>query len=103
MRTRAYDRNATRGSRRTRALISIAALISILTLSSCAKINRCGFHAFTEKADWVGYQQVAIEKQTVFRPDQWNKPTQFGAMADRIDYLEAYGVSVNAAIGLDEN
>jgi hypothetical protein len=67
-------------------------------VSSCRTPNRVGFHSFTEKRDWVGYSEIARQKIKIFKPDEHGRPSEFVALADRIDYCEAYGASVNAAI-----
>jgi len=81
--------------------MSIAAVIAIPMLSSCASNDVCGFHAFTEKRDWVNYAAVAKQKAHIFSLNEECAPFCFPELANRIDYLEAYGVSVNAAIGAE--
>jgi hypothetical protein len=66
--------------------------------SSCRTPPSCGLKPFREKSAWPNYGMVALEKQIIFQPDELDRPTEFPFLADRIDYLEAYGHSVNEAL-----
>jgi hypothetical protein len=90
-----------RGSLRTRVSTVIGVVTWLLIGSSCQTPGRSGFHTFTEKKDWGGYAEVARQKRAIFQPDERHRPTRFIELADRIDYCEAYGASVNAAIRVD--
>lgn len=87
-----------RGSLRTRVLIAIGVATCLLIGSSCRTPERCGFRAFKEKPNWPGYSEVARQKREIFKPDPRDVPTKHVELADRIDYCEAYGLSVNAAM-----
>ncbi len=80
----------------------LVAATLLVTLSSCATTEQCGFHAFAEKEQWANYSQVALDKRNIFQWDERQRPSRFKAFANRVDYLEAYGSSVNAAMGEDE-
>jgi len=69
-----------------------------MMLTSC-RTPACSLKAFTPKADWPHYDKIAIQKHIIFRPDENDRATQFWLLADRIDYLEAYGESANKVIG----
>lgn len=70
----------------------------LLTGTSCQTPTTTSLEAFVEKGEWAGYALVAAEKHHIFMPDENGRATRFPYLADRIDYCEAYGVSVNEAI-----
>jgi hypothetical protein len=55
--------------------------------------------AFREKGAWLNYGMVAAQKFLIFQPDDAGRATRFVELADRVDYLEAYGHSVNETLG----
>lgn len=78
------------------------ALTWLVIGTSCQTPSSCNVRAFVEKNAWINYSQVAAEKQRIFLPDGNGKARRFTLLADRIDYLEAYGSSVNSAIEAKE-
>lgn len=93
-----------RGSPRTRVSIAIGVLTSVMIVASCqTPQTRSGLHACIEKADWPNYGRVVLEKWIVFVPNVLDQPTRYPFLADRIDYLEATCVSMNAALGVEND
>lgn len=80
---------------RKRLLIVSAAVTCLLIATSCRSPISVTPRHCVEKHEWRSYALVALEKQQIFQPDESDFPTRYTALADRIDYLEAFCVSVN--------
>ena len=87
-----------RATRRMRNTTVIAVAISAAITISCRTPTPPTPHRCRTKAEWANYGQVALEKRVIFAPDANNQPTRFDATADRIDYLEAECLALNAYV-----
>jgi len=95
---RTYASNWRRGKIRTGLSIWLVAGICLAIGTSCQSPTRSTIREFVEKERWPRYPSVALEKMYIFQPDENGVATRFTALADRIDYCESYGVSVNEAL-----